>query len=72
VLILKYLKYRFLFQWSLLNLVAMLRYNLFTYRDLWAWMNQPFEPPPITVPVDRDKVTPLRTLVEWSDSMITI
>lgn len=49
VLILKYLKFRSLFSWSLSNLVAMLRYNLFTYRDLWAWMNQPFEPPPITI-----------------------
>ena len=48
VLILKYMKFRSLFQWSLSNLVALLRYNLFTYRDLWAWMNQPFEPPPIT------------------------
>ena len=48
VLILKYLKFRSLFQWSLSNLVALLRYNLFTYRDLWAWMNQPFEPPSIT------------------------
>lgn len=33
VLILKYLKYRSSFLWSLSNLVAMLRYNLFTYRD---------------------------------------
>jgi hypothetical protein len=49
VLILKYLKFRSLFSWSLSNLVAMLRYNLFTYRDLWAWMNQPFEPPPIAM-----------------------
>lgn len=49
VLILKYLKYRSLFPWSLSNLVAMLRYNLFTYRDLWTWMDQPFEPPPVTL-----------------------
>lgn len=49
VLILKYLKHRSLFPWSLSNLVAMLRYNLFTYRDLWTWMNQPFEPPPVTM-----------------------
>ncbi len=49
VLILKYLKYRSLFPWSLSNLVAMLRYNLFTYRDLWTWMNQPFQPPPMTL-----------------------
>ena len=33
VLILKYLKFRSLFPWSLSNLVAMLRYNLFTYRN---------------------------------------
>jgi len=25
---------------------AMLRYNLFTYRDLWTWIDQQFEPPP--------------------------
>lgn len=49
VLILKYLKYRSLFPWSLSNLVAMLRYNLFTYRDLWTWLNQPFDLPPVTM-----------------------
>jgi len=25
----------------------MLRYNLFTYRDLWEWLNKPFDTPPI-------------------------
>ena len=30
-----------------LHLVAMLRYNLFTYRDLWAWIDSPFEVPPM-------------------------
>jgi hypothetical protein len=49
VLILKYLKYRSLFLWSLSNLVAILRYNLFTYRDLWTWLDQPFEPPPVAM-----------------------
>jgi hypothetical protein len=29
------------------NLVAMLRYNLFIYRDLWAWIDEPYEPPPV-------------------------
>jgi hypothetical protein len=33
--------------WSLSNLVAMLRYNLFTYRDLWRWLDSPFEVPAI-------------------------
>ncbi len=29
------------------NLVALLRMNLFTHRDLWAWLNHPFEIDPI-------------------------
>lgn len=47
ILLLKYLKFCSTFGWSLSNLVAMLRYNLFTYRDLWEWINNPFETPPI-------------------------
>lgn len=47
VLILKYLKFKSRFAWSISNLVAMLRYNLFTYRDLWAWIDSPYEIPPI-------------------------
>ena len=49
ILILKYLKFKSSFLWSLSNLVAMLRYNLFTYRDLWTWIDQPFEPPPMVI-----------------------
>ena len=33
--------------WSFSNLVALLRMNLFTHRDLWAWLDQPFEVLPI-------------------------
>jgi hypothetical protein len=47
ILILKYLKFRSSINWSLSNLVAMLRYNLFTYRDLWLWLDNPFEVPAI-------------------------
>jgi hypothetical protein len=47
VLLLKYLKFRSTFAWSLSNLVAMLRYNLFMYRDLWTWIDNPYEPPPV-------------------------
>jgi hypothetical protein len=47
ILLLKYLKFRSTFAWSLSNLVAMLRYNLFMYRDLWEWIDSPYEPPPI-------------------------
>jgi len=33
--------------WSFSNLAAMLRLNLFTYRDLLAWLANPFGTPPI-------------------------
>jgi Transposase DDE domain len=47
LLILKYLQIRSTFGWSLSNLVALLRMNLFAYRDLWAWLNEPFTAPPL-------------------------
>lgn len=47
ILILKYLKVRSSFGWSLSNLVAILRLNLFTYRDLWEWINKPMQTPPL-------------------------
>jgi hypothetical protein len=46
MLVLKYLQLRASYGWSLSNLVALLRQQLFVYRDLFAWLNQPFEPPP--------------------------
>jgi hypothetical protein len=46
MLILKYLKLKSTFGWSLSNLVALLRQQLFVYRDLWTWLDCPFEPPP--------------------------
>lgn len=51
MLILKYLQLKAKFGWSLSNLVALLRMNLFTHRDLWAWIDVPFEEsPPIQEP----------------------
>jgi Domain of unknown function (DUF4372)/Transposase DDE domain len=47
LLVLKYLKLRSTFGWSLSNLVALLQFQLFTHRDLWAWLNQPFTGPPV-------------------------
>jgi hypothetical protein len=47
ILILKFLQLRSQFNWSLSNLVALLRMNLFTHRDLWAWLNHPFQVPPV-------------------------
>ena len=46
LLLLKYLQLKATFGWSLSNLVALLRMNLFVYRDLWLWLNEPFERPP--------------------------
>lgn len=46
ILLLKYLQLRSRFAWSLANLVALLRMNLFTHRDLWAWLDEPFIGPP--------------------------
>jgi hypothetical protein len=46
LMLLKYLQFRAKLAWSLSNLVALLRWNLFTYRDLWKWIDQPFETPP--------------------------
>ena len=46
LLLLRYLQLRSRFGWSLSNLVALLRMNLFTHRDLNAWIDQPFEVPP--------------------------
>lgn len=50
MLILKYLKLKATFGWSLSNLAALLRMNLFVYRDLWAWLNEPYTPPPLADP----------------------
>ncbi len=46
MLVLKYLQLTSIFGWSLSNLVALLRLQLFVYRDLHAWLNSPFEAPP--------------------------
>jgi hypothetical protein len=46
MLLLKYLQLRSTFGWSLSNLCALLRQQLFVYRDLFAWLNDPFQPPP--------------------------
>ena len=49
MLLLRYLQLRARFAWSLANLVALLRMNLFTYRDLWAWLHAPYTTPPMTL-----------------------
>ena len=52
MLLIKLLQFKSQFQWSLSNLVAFLRWNLFTYRDLWEWIDSPFD----TVPQQAESV----------------
>jgi hypothetical protein len=47
MLLIKLLQFKSTFDWSLSNLVAFLRWNLFTYRNLWQWIDSPFETVPI-------------------------
>ena len=46
MLLLRYLQRSSRFGWSLANLVSLLRMNLFTHRDLRAWLDKPFATPP--------------------------
>jgi hypothetical protein len=47
ILLLKWVHHLSKAKWSLSNLASMLRLNLFTYRDLSAWLDNPFGTPPI-------------------------
>jgi hypothetical protein len=47
ILLLKWLHHLSKTRWSLSNLASMLRMNLFTYRDLSVWLDNPFGTPPI-------------------------
>ena len=46
MLVVKYLQLKATFGWSLSNLVALLRQQLFVYRDLYQWLDEPFQAPP--------------------------
>jgi len=46
MLLLRYPQLSSRFGWSLSNLVALLRMNLFTHCDLMAWLDEPFAIPP--------------------------
>ena len=54
MLVLKYLQLKSTFSWSLSTLAALLRQQLFFYRDLWLWLNDPFQAPPALVGVHDD------------------
>ena len=46
MLLLKYLQLKSSFAWSFSNLVALIRQQLFVYRDLFTWLDDPFQAPP--------------------------
>jgi hypothetical protein len=54
MLVLKYLQMKSKFSWSLSTLAALLRQQLFFYRDLWAWLDDPFQAPPALAGVHDD------------------
>src|SRR5438876_8681292 len=62
ILVIKYLQLKSPFGWSLSNLVALLRHQLFVYRDLDAWLNDPFQAPPVLDGVHDDP----QFLMEWA------
>jgi len=47
ILLLKFMQLKSTFNWSLSNLAALLRFNLLTYRDLWAWLDDPYNTPAV-------------------------
>jgi hypothetical protein len=49
------------FGWSLSNLAALLRQQLFIFRDLWAWLNNQLEGPPAA----RQLAEQLSMLLMW-------
>jgi hypothetical protein len=59
MLLVKYLQLRSSFGWSLSNLVALLRQQLFVYRDLWTWIDDPFQPPPMPAASAQQLALPL-------------
>jgi hypothetical protein len=54
MLVLKYLQLKSTFSWSLSTLAALLRQQLFFYRDLYVWLDHPFQAPPALAGVHDD------------------
>jgi IS4 transposase len=46
MLLVKFLQLKSKTTWCFSNLIYFLRMNLLVYRDLWAWLNDPFTAPP--------------------------
>jgi hypothetical protein len=56
MLLIKRLQMKSSFGWSLSNLVALLRQQLFVYRDLFQWLNDPFQAPPALTGIHDDQL----------------
>jgi DDE family transposase/uncharacterized protein DUF4372 len=52
MLLLRWLKLKASYGWSLSNLLALLRQQLFVYRDLYPWLDDPFRGPPAVVELE--------------------
>ena len=61
VLVVRYLQFRSHFRWAVSNLVALLRWSLFTYRNLWEWLDRPFDTPPLAPDQLELKLDSIRT-----------
>jgi hypothetical protein len=53
MLLLRWLKLQAGYGWSLSNLLALLRQQLFVYRELYAWLDDPFTAPPAALEMER-------------------
>ena len=53
MLLLKFMPLRSSWRRSLSNLAAMVRFNLLTYRDQWAWLDAPFQTPVAAPPLEQ-------------------
>ncbi|MFN7648726.1 MAG: transposase [Acidobacteriota bacterium] len=64
-LLVRYLQLRSRLQWHRSRFVALLRHQLFVYRDLWRFLDNPFEGPP---PVRKDYIAPQPGLFSWNQT----
>jgi hypothetical protein len=58
MLLIKCLQFKSPRSWSLSNLLALLRWDLFTCRNLWEWLDDPFQAP-LTEPESVQQALPL-------------
>jgi Transposase DDE domain/Domain of unknown function (DUF4372) len=64
MMVIKYLQLKARHGWSFSNLVYFLRMNLLVYRDLWAWLDNPFTPEP---PSEVTASLPLQAAMPWAN-----